>query len=145
MTKIPSPGRGDLPRALIFIPLGLCLLYLTLWLVEARLSFLAQAQRAEGHVSALNAGGSHPQIDFTDAAGKTVSYPESGFIFGYAVGDSVTVFYRADAPSSTAIIEDRGALWGASLLTGLFAIVFIAGGGYHVAAWIRRRRMARHL
>ncbi|WP_248802838.1 DUF3592 domain-containing protein [Pseudomonas sp. MWU13-2100] len=143
MTKTPSSGRGDLPRALIFIPLGLCLLYLTLWLVEDRLGFLALAQRAEGHVSALNAGGSHPQIDFTDATGKAVSYPESGFIFGYAVGDSVTVLYRADAPSSTAIIEDHGALWGASLLAGLFAIVFSAGGGYHMAAWMRRRQMAR--
>jgi len=25
-------------------------------------------------------------------------------------------------------------IWGASLLAGLFAIVFTAGGGYHVAA-----------
>ncbi|MCD5971174.1 DUF3592 domain-containing protein [Pseudomonas quasicaspiana] len=143
MTKTSSSGRGDLLRALIFIPLGLCLLCLTVWLVEDRLGFLAQAQRAQGHVSALNSGGSHPQIDFTDATGKAVSYPESGFIFGYAVGDSVTVFYNAEAPSSTAIIEDQGALWGASLFSGLLAIVFIAGGGYHAAAWIRRRRMTR--
>lgn len=143
MAKTPFPTRGDLPRALIFIPLGLCLLCLTFWLVEHRLGFLAQAQRAEGHVSALNAGGSHPQIDFTDAKGETISYPESGLIFGYQVGDPVTVFYRAEAPASTAIIADRGALWGASLLAGLFGIVFSAGGGYHLVAWIRQRRMAR--
>ncbi|KTB55398.1 DUF3592 domain-containing protein [Pseudomonas syringae] len=141
MTKTPSSGRGDLLRALIFIPLGLCLLYLTVWLANDRLGFLAHAQSADGHVSALNAGGSHPQIDFTDATGQAISYPESGFIFGYAVGDSVTVFYRAEAPSRTAIIKDHGALWGANLLTGLFAIVFTAGGGYHMAAWIRRRQM----
>ncbi|AVB17907.1 MULTISPECIES: DUF3592 domain-containing protein [Pseudomonas syringae group] len=144
MTKTPTCGRGDLPRALIFIPLGLCLLYLTLWLAVDRTNFLARAQRAEGHVSALNAGGSHPQVDFTDAADKAVSYPQGGFIFGYSVGDPVTVLYLGEAPpSSTAIIEDQGALWGASLLTGLFAIVFTAGGGYHMAAWIRRRRTAR--
>lgn len=142
MAKTPSSARGDLPRALIFIPLGLCLLYLTVWLVEDRLGFLAHAQRVEGYVSALNAGGSHPQINFTDATGEAVSYPEGGLIFGYAVGDSVTVFYRAEAPSSTAIIEDRGALWGASLLVGLLAIFSTAGGSYHLAAWIRRRRMA---
>ena len=143
MAKTPSFALGDLPRALIFIPLGLCLLYLTFWLVQDRLGFLAQAQRAQGHVSALNAGGSHPQIDFTDATGQVVSYPESGFIFGYAVGDPVTVLYRAEAPASTAIIEDRGALWGVSLMMGLFALVFSAGGGGHLGAWLRRRRMAR--
>ncbi|CAM3371216.1 hypothetical protein BZK31_18525 [Pseudomonas floridensis] len=145
MSNAPSSERGDLLRALIFLPLGLCLLYITLWMAQDRLGFLAQAQRAEGQVSALNSGGSHPQIDFTDATGKALSYPESGFIFGYAVGDSVTVLYRAEAPSSTAIIEDRGALWGASLLAGLFAIVFTAGGGYHLAAWIRQRRMTQPL
>ncbi|MEG5265169.1 DUF3592 domain-containing protein [Pseudomonas sp. JDS28PS106] len=144
MAAMPS-SRSDLLRVLIFIPLGLCLLCFTFWMVTDRLDFLALAQRAEGHVSALNAGGSHPQIDFTDATGQVISYPENGLIFGYEVGDSVTVFYRPESPSRTAIIGDRGALWGASLLTGLFAIVSIVGGGYHLAAWIRRRRTARLL
>ncbi|KPC25394.1 Uncharacterized protein ABJ99_2543 [Pseudomonas syringae pv. cilantro] len=53
------------------------------------------------------------------------------------------MLYLGEALSSTAIIQDQGALWGVSLLTGLFAIAFTAGGGYHMAAWIRRRRMAR--
>lgn len=30
MPKTPSSERGDLPHALIFIPLGLCLLCITL-------------------------------------------------------------------------------------------------------------------
>lgn len=144
MVKTPST-RSDLLRALIFIPLGLCLLYLTLWMIEVRLEFLSQAQRAQGHVSALNAGSSHPQIDFTEASGEVISYPESGLIFGYAVGDSVTVLYHAEAPSSTAIIEDRGALWGASLLAGLFAMASTAGGCYHLAVWFRLRRMTRSI
>jgi hypothetical protein len=143
MTHTPPSGRGDLVRALVFVPLGLLLLYITFCLVNDRLDFLAQAQQAQGHVSALNAGGSHPQIDFTDATGHAVSFAESGLIFGYSVGDAVTVFYRTEAPYNTAIIGDRGALWGASLLTGVFAVVFTAGGGYHLVAWIRRRRVAR--
>lgn len=143
MDTPPAKPRGDLLRAVIFLPLGLCLLLVTYSLVTERLAFLAQAARADGHVSALNAGGSHPQIDFNDAAGNPISYPESGLIYGYAVGDSVTVRYDAEAPARTAIIEDRGALWGASLLVGLFAVVATAGGGYHLAAWIRRRRPAR--
>ena len=143
MASPPTQPRGDLLRAVIFLPLGLCLLLVTYSMVEARVSFLAQALRADGHVSALNAGGSHPQIDFTDATGQAFSYPEDGLIYGYAVGDPVSVRYQAEAPARTAIIEDRGALWGASLMMGLFAIVATTGGGYHLAAWIRRRRTAR--
>ncbi|HKS15106.1 MAG TPA: DUF3592 domain-containing protein [Pseudomonas sp.] len=143
MAKTPSSAGGDLLRAVIFLPLGLCLLYLTLWLVQDRLGFLSQAQRAQGHVSVLNAGGSHPQIDFIDAAGKAVSYPQNGLIFGYEVGDPVTVWYRAAAPLSTAVIGDRGALWGESLFAGLFAVAATAAGSYHLVAWIRRRRAPR--
>jgi hypothetical protein len=80
MNHTPPSGRGDFIRALVFVPLGLFLLYITFCLVNDRLDFLAQAQRAQGHVSALNAGGSHPQIDFTDATGHAVSYAESGLI-----------------------------------------------------------------
>jgi hypothetical protein len=143
MNHTPPSGRGDFIRALVFVPLGLFLLYITFCQVNDRLDFLAQAQRAQGHVSALNAGGSHPQIDFTDATGHAVSYAESGLIFGYSVGDAVTVFYRTEASEKTAIIGDRGALWGTSLLASVFAVVFTAGGGYHLVAWIRRRRVAR--
>lgn len=50
MAETPSSPRGDLLRALIFIPLGLCLLYLTLWLVEDRLGFVSQAQAANLHL-----------------------------------------------------------------------------------------------
>ena len=142
---MPSSSRGDLPRALVFTPLGLFLLCITLWLVQDRLGFLAQAQRAEGHVSALNAGGSHPQIDFTDATGEAFSYPENGLIFGYEVGDPVTVSYLPESPNITAIIEDRGALWGANLMAGILAITFTASGGYHLAAWIRHRHRTRPL
>ncbi|WP_295482048.1 DUF3592 domain-containing protein [uncultured Pseudomonas sp.] len=143
MAKTPLASRGNFLRALLFLPLGLCLLYLTFWLVEERLDFIAHAQRAEGHVSALNAGGSHPQIDFATASGDTFSYPESGLIFGYSVGNPVAVLYRAESPAATAIIDDRGALWGASLLSGLFALVSLSGGVYHAVAWIRERRRAQ--
>ena len=143
MSKKPYSDRGDLLRALIFLPLGLFLLCFSVWLIQYQLDFLAHAQRAEGHVSALNAGGSHPQIDFADATGKAVSFPQGGLIFGYAVGDSVTVLYRAESPSSTASLESLGALWGANLMVGMFAIVFTAGGGTHLAAWIRRSKTAQ--
>jgi len=139
---MPSPThtpRGDGLRALLFLPLGLCLLGVTAGLIETRLAFLATAQRAAGHVSALNAGGSHPQIDFIDQAGQAVSYPEGGLIAGYVVGEPVQGRYSAKAPAGTAVIEDRGALWGASVLAGVLAVTFTLGGGYHAVQWWRRR------
>lgn len=142
MAEKPSSPRGDLPRALVFTPLGLFLLFITLWLVQNQLDFLAHAHRAEGHVSALNAGGNHPQIDFTDANGKTFSYPQNGFISGYEVGDRVTVLYRPEDPYVSAIIDSPGALWAWSLGAGLLGISFTAAGIYHLAAWIRYRRKA---
>ena len=46
------------------------------------------------------------------------------------------VLYRPEAPATTALIDDRGALWGTSLLAGLFACVFALGGSrYHLAGW----------
>lgn len=127
--------------------MGLFLVCFTFWLVEDRLDrlgFVVHAQRARGNVSAVNAGGSHPQIDFRDATGRVISSPETGLMFGYAIGDWVNVLYRPKTPATTALIDDRGALWGASLLAGLFACVFALGGSrYHLAAWIYRRRMAQ--
>ncbi|MFR0675117.1 DUF3592 domain-containing protein [Enterobacterales bacterium AN_CKDN230030167-1A_HGKHYDSX7] len=59
---------------------------------------------------------------------------------GYAVGEPVQVRYSAEAPVGTAIIEDQGALWGASLLSAVLAVAFTLGGGYHAVQWRRRRR-----
>lgn len=128
---------SELLRALIFFPIDLCCLLMTFWLVDARLDFLAHAQSVEGCVSSLNAGSRHPQIDFVDATGKAHSYPENGLINGYAVGDTVTVLYRAEAPSSSAVIKDRGALWAEPVFASLFALVFIWGGVRNAISVIR--------
>lgn len=142
MAEKPSSPRGDLPRAVVFSPLGLCLLFITFVLVHNQLDFLAHAQRAEGRVSALNAGGSHPQIDFIDANGKSFSYPQNGFISGYEVDDRVTVLYQPENPDISAIVDTPGALWAWSLIAGLLGSTFTAAGIYHLAAWIRHRPKA---
>ena len=53
----------------------------------------------------------------------------------YVVGEPVQVRYSAEAPAGTAVAEDRGALWGASVP----AVTFTLGGGYHAVQWWRRR------
>jgi hypothetical protein len=89
--------------------------------------FVQHAAHAPGVVTTLNAGGSHPDIEFTTASGKKVRYPQGGFIGGYKPGDRVRVLYDPADPIATASIDDPGALWsgpGAAALFGLgFALI----------------------
>ena len=52
---------------------------------------------------------------------------ENGLIFGYAIGDRVNALYCPEAPATTAIINDRGPLWGASLCRPLPLIADFVG------------------
>lgn len=111
-----------------FSLLGLGLLLAGGFKTVERYHFLRTAQEAQGTVSALNAGGSHPQIDFTSVSGERISYPQGGFIFGYQVGEPVRVLYEAGRPAASAIVDDAGALWGNSaFLCGFGALFGIVG------------------
>lgn len=85
--------------------------------------FVQSAQVAQGSVVALNAGSSHPEIEFTDASGSIVRYPQGGFIFGYRVGDSVAVLYDPLDPRH-AVIDTPGALWFTPGLLALLGLAF---------------------
>ncbi|MFB9126856.1 DUF3592 domain-containing protein [Paraburkholderia dipogonis] len=78
---------------------------------HSTLHFLDLANKAPGVVVALNAGGSHPQIEFINSNGRRVSYPQEGLISGYKIGDKVTVLYLADSPNPQATIDKPGAIW----------------------------------
>jgi len=72
--------------------------------------FVEAAERAQAVVPRLNAGGSHPQIEFTTASGQKVSYALGGLIFGYRPGDRVEVLYLPAEPRK-ACIDAFGAKW----------------------------------
>lgn len=97
-----------------------------------RSAFVRHASVADGVVAALNAGGSHPQIAFKTASGRQVSYPQGGWIFGYAVGQRVRVLYDAHEPGHTASIDDFGALWATPVFLGVLGAAF-AGLGWQAA------------
>lgn len=86
------------------------------------LRFISASTVTGGRVIALNAGGSHPQIEFTTSAGERVSYPQGGFIAGYKPGDAVRVRYRASDPHRTATVDRLGALWFWSILLALLGL-----------------------
>lgn len=115
-------------KSALFLTLGLALLATALYFGLDTQSFMAEAQRARGQVVALNAGGSHPQIAFTDVHGQRHDYPQGGLIFGYEVGDRVQVLYRSEAPTVSARLHTFGALWAESLLLGLLGLAFTRAG-----------------
>jgi hypothetical protein len=86
--------------------------------------FTTAAASTAGIVTQLNAGGSHPQIQFTTADNKVIEYPQGGMIFGYKVGDKVRVLYDKQN-ASRAEIDTFGSLWGFMLAGMVISLIFI--------------------
>lgn len=96
-----TPSRiGTILLGLLFALIGIGLLGIAVNLTLDRRDFLARAQTADGIVSRLNAGGSHPEIAFTTGKGEKISYPQGGFIFGYEPGQPVRVYYLPEQPAA---------------------------------------------
>ncbi|WP_033046277.1 MULTISPECIES: DUF3592 domain-containing protein [Pseudomonas] len=127
---------GKLLLGVLFALIGIGLLGIALNLTLDRRDFLTHAQTADGSVSHLNAGGSHPEIAFTTGTGENISYPQGGLIFGYQQGQSVRVHYLPEQPAGTAVVDDAGALWGPSGLLGCLGLLFTFAG---LAKAIRHR------
>lgn len=127
---------GKILLGLLFALIGIGLLSIAINLTLERREFLDSAQTADGTVSHLNAGGSHPEIAFTTSSGEKISYPQGGFIFGYQQGQPVRVHYLPEQPANSAIVDDSAALWGTSAVLGLIGLVFTLVG---LAKAIRQR------
>jgi hypothetical protein len=91
-------------------------------------SFVRSSVVVPGHVIALNAGGSHPQVAFTTRRGEPISYPQGGFISGMKVGGAVMVRYSEEDPLPTATLDEIGAIWFAPILLGIMATGFLVTG-----------------
>jgi hypothetical protein len=90
---------------------------------------------APGMVTRLNAGGSHPQIQFRTKNGKIISYPQNGFIFNFHQGDIVKVIYNPRQPSNHPTLKSFSLLWGATISYFLFGALLV---GYGISASINR-------
>ncbi len=114
---------------LLFSAIGGCVLLVALAIGLSHLSFINEASSALGTVVSLNAGGSHPEIRFTTSSGEVVECPQGGFIFGYQVGDRVTVLYDGQSPHE-ACVDATGALWGVPIfllvIGGVFTVVGVS-------------------
>ena len=86
--------------------------------------FVGSAKSAAGVVMQLNAGGSHPQVEFTTDAGEVVSYAQNGMIANYRQGDAVEVLYNPQQPREAAV-NNFWALWGFTILEFALGAVFV--------------------
>jgi hypothetical protein len=109
-----------------FILVGVALLAAAVAVAISVRAFTRDAERSDGVVTRLNAGGSHPQIEFTTASGRKISYPQGGLIFGYQSGQKVRVLYRATDPEQSARIDAIGALWATPVMLGIVAMFLFA-------------------
>jgi hypothetical protein len=116
--------KGVLPMLV-----GVALLVAAAVLGARTRTFVHSAVAVKGVVESLNAGGSHPQIQFTTPSGERISYPQGGLIFGYKPGQEVRVLFDPHNPASTARIDTIGALWFDSILLSLLGLAFLAAGG----------------
>jgi len=115
-----------LVKAIVFLMVGAGLLVAAVVNGVAIRGFISRA--ASGVVSHLNAGGSHPEIEFTTASGEKISYPQGGLIFGYRPGQPVRVLYGQENPRGTARVDAFGALWFTPLMLLGLGLALIIGG-----------------
>lgn len=116
-----------------------------------KLDFMRRSIVVPGRVAALNAGGSHPEIQFVTRAGERISFPAGGWISGYKAGDAVTVRYRSDAPRRSATLNAAGSIWAAPSGMAIMGLWFVWGGlsafwwtkDDETLSWPDRKRRAR--
>ncbi|MFP3552104.1 DUF3592 domain-containing protein [Paraburkholderia sp. SIMBA_049] len=92
--------------------------------IESTRAFLDAAVAAPGRVVALNAGGSHPEIEYINKKGERVSYPQGGWIGGYKMGDRVTVLYLEHSSNPLATIDRVGAIWSSTVFLAFIVVGF---------------------
>ena len=115
-------------KTILPVSVGLALLVVAVILGARTRAFVLRATAAPGVVEYLNAGGSHPQIQFTTPAGVRVSYPQGGLIFGYKPGQAVRVLFEQHDPAGTAHLDAFGALWFDSIGLSFIGVMFLLAG-----------------
>jgi hypothetical protein len=115
-------------KALVLIVIGAGLVFAGAATAVSRRSFSRTATSATGVVTRLNAGGSHPEIEFETASGTKITYPQGGLVFGYRPGQEVRVLYDPQDPAKTACVARLGALWFVPLILSGIGIALLTGG-----------------
>lgn len=137
----------------LFFLAGAAMLFGAGALVHTTREFVAQADRVQGTVMAMapgrgsrGAGLSSPVVAFRAADGRMIEWQSSVATNppAHAVGDSVTVLYRRDAPED-ARLEGFLSLWSVPSLVGGLGSMFFLTGLAMIVVPLRSNRRARLL
>jgi uncharacterized protein DUF3592 len=131
---LAAAGRSDLWVGLLFALIGLGLLVIGCFAGAAKQAFIRDAAAAEGSVTRVLAGGTHPGIEFVAGSGKTIVFPQGGWTFGYRPGERVRVLYDPGAPTQSACVDSFGTLWFTPLLLAALGLLLLTGGILKAAA-----------
>jgi hypothetical protein len=118
-----APARSRLGDVIVFAGIGVFGVALTAILAVKKYQEYEDAAVADGIVTKLNAGGSHPEIEFTTPDGQTVSYPQGGMIGGYEPGQHVRVLYLRDDPKLDPTLDVIGARYSSACFTGAMTVI----------------------
>jgi len=108
--------------------IGCAIFALQLPFLPSTLEFRLYSVVTWGEVVKLNAGGFHPEIEFTTNDGRRMSFPGSTTV-RTEVGDRIEVRYRPSEPRD-AMVNNVFSVWGTHVYITGFSLIFIIGGLY---------------
>jgi hypothetical protein len=106
---------------------GIALFCIQLSFLPSTVEFVRTSKVAQAEVVGLNAGGKHPQVEFTTFDGEHISVPTSSWFRSVSVGDKVEMRYDPKHPR-IARINSLFGVWFLHLFCGVPAIVLAVGG-----------------
>jgi hypothetical protein len=89
--------------------------------------FVRSSSTATGTVVRLNAGGKHPQIEFTANNGQRVTFSGSSFLHFTEIGEQVDVRYNPARPGQ-AFIDGIWSIWGWSVIASAVGFILALAG-----------------
>ncbi|QVN13184.1 DUF3592 domain-containing protein [Burkholderia sp. LAS2] len=110
------------------IVIGVGLLVAAAISAQSTREFLRTSIVVPGLVVKLNAGGYHPEIQFTTKTGQQISYPQGGIVTKVKLGQRVEVRYQADDPDGSATMNVFAAIWDSTIVFAFMGVVAIVCG-----------------
>jgi hypothetical protein len=129
MNSASQPIVSERIQGMVMGAAGIGMLVISVLVGYAKSQFLEHARRAEGTVTALEAGTSHLRIEFVDDLGNRVMFPGNGWV-SHRVGDRVQVVYSKDDPIPTAELDEPGSIWSWTTSIAVIGFALTAAGAY---------------
>ena len=107
------------------VSVGILVLVFAATLAWIQLDFYVRSTVTLGEVTKLNAGGYHPQVEFTTEKGERISFPGSSS-YPVEVGDRLEVRYLPSDPRAQPKVNQSSNLL--DFLPAVFGMVFVIAG-----------------